>query len=150
MENITITSELLELKCKEKGLRMTGLRRSMLAVLTEAMELLTVMDIFDKVIEKSMHANLPSIYRNILVLESIGIVKSHSFKAHQKYYDVSGSIKDHFVDLHTGKIIELRHSALELFKTAVASEYGYRKEDCRIEFYAYPNEMTSTSLEQDT
>lgn len=143
MENITITPELLELKCKENGLRMTGLRRCMLVVLTEAMELLTVMDIFDKVFEKSMHANLPSIYRNILVLESIGIVKSHSFKAHQKYYDISDGVNDHFVDLHTGKIVELRHNALELFKIAIVREYGYKREDCRIEFYAYPKDLAS-------
>lgn len=149
MEDLAITAELLEIKCKENGLRMTGLRRCMLAVLAEAMELLTVLDIFDRVADKSMSTNLPSIYRNILVLETIGIVESHSFKAHQTYYDVAGSIKDHFVDLHTGKIIELRHSALELFKIAIAREYGYRREDCRIEFYAYPINMTSTSLEQE-
>lgn len=142
---VTITS--LEQRCIASGLRMTGLRRCMLTILVESVEHLTVLDVFERVAEKSLSTNAPSIYRNMLVFESIGIVTAHSVQTPQVYYEVVGSAPDHFIDLHTGQAVELHHKALEIFKKAIVEQYGYQQEECYLRFYAYPKEKPSSFTE---
>ncbi|PCJ43323.1 MAG: hypothetical protein COA71_00125 [SAR86 cluster bacterium] len=149
MENEPATGELLERKFKEHGLRMTGLRRCILAILVESVEHLTVLDIIERVLSTSLNTNVASIYRNMLVFESIGIVKSHTVQTPQVYYEVAGSVPDHFIDLHTGKAVELHHKALGIFKTAIVEQYGYRQEECYMRLYAYPIKIPTDSSGQD-
>ena len=145
-----ITTLALEKKCRAHGLRMTGLRRCMLAILVESTGHLTPMEMFYRVSEKSMSTNVPSVYRNMMVFESIGIVRSHSFHTHQTYYELVGRPYDHLFNLHTGEIIQLKHESLDQFKADIARRYGYKIEACRIDFYAYPlNRGTTGAVKRD-
>ena len=137
----------LEQRCIANGLRMTGLRRCMLAILVESVEHLTVLDVFERVAEKSLSTNASSIYRNMQVFESIGIVTAHRVKTPQVYYEIPGSVPDHFIDLHTGQAMELQHKALEVFKKAIVEQYGYQQEGCYLRFYASPKEKPSSLTE---
>ncbi|PCJ28179.1 MAG: hypothetical protein COA96_01330 [SAR86 cluster bacterium] len=136
--NKPITVKSLEKICVDNGLRMTSLRRCMLSILVNSVEHLTVIEVIEQVLSSSLNINLASIYRNMLVFEKIGILRSHTVKTPQIYYEVVGSVPDHFIDLDTGKARELHHKALDVFKAAIVEQYGYKKEDCYLRLYAYP------------
>lgn len=146
-EDESITAESIERICVERGMRMTSLRRCMLSILVNSVEHLTVKEVIEQVLASSLNINLASIYRNMLVFEKFGIIKPHTVKTPQVYYELVGSAPDHFIDLETGKARELHHKALDVFKAAIVEQYGYKIEDCYLRLYAYPKVSSENSLE---
>lgn len=123
----------------ERGLRLTRLRRIILEIFIKSKTHLTVTQIHLLACGCKYDFAIASIYRNVNILVSIGVVETHQFKKGHATYELAGAKShDHLIDLDSGQIIEFQSSALDKLKAKIAKQYGYRTDACHIEFYAYP------------
>lgn len=133
----------LERYIVKRGLRLTPLRRIILEILVTEKEHLTVAQIHLLACNNKSDFAVASVYRNINILVSIGVVEAHQFKKGYATYELAGAKPhDHLIDLDSGRIIEFQNTALDQLKAEIAKQHGYRADACHIEFYAYPIETT--------
>ncbi|MDC0598219.1 transcriptional repressor [Gammaproteobacteria bacterium] len=132
-ENSTVN--ILERKCQQKGVRITSIRHNILSVLAGSESYLSVSKIYDLLASKNLNSNMTSIYRNVAVLESVGVLQSYRFNLHQTVYQVVCDSHDHLIDLGTGEITELHNPDLEKVKAEISRQYGFNPKDCRVELY---------------
>ena len=125
----------LEKLCSEAGLKMTGQRRVILKVLSDAKDHPSVEDVYDraKVIDSSV--SIATVYRTLGLLDELGIVVRHEFQEGYARYEINSSHHHHLVDLETGKVIEFQNSEIENIKKKIAEELGYELIECRLELY---------------
>lgn len=129
----------LEKRILSSGLKITRLRRIILEILIQADDHLNVAQIHSLACQGDDFFALASVYRNMNLMLSIGMLTAHQFKSGQAYYELADTNPhDHLIDLTSGQIIEFRNAALDQLKAKIAKQYGYRSEDCHVEFYARP------------
>ncbi len=129
------TFEELEAKCAAAGVKMTGQRRVVLQVLTEATDHPSVESVFDraKVLDPSI--SMATVYRTLNLLDEMDLVNRREFKQNFARFEVNSEHHHHLVDLDTGEVIEFQNEKLEKLKEEIARELGYELIDHTLEMY---------------
>ncbi len=126
----------LERLCAEHGMRMTGQRRVIARVLSEAEDHPDVEELYRRVSARDPRISLSTVYRTVRLFQEAGILERHAFGGGPaRYEQVKREHHDHLIDIDTGQVIEFRNEQIEKLQDHIARELGYRLLDHRLELY---------------
>ncbi len=126
----------IERLCLEKGLKMTGQRRVIARVLSEAEDHPDVELVYRRAVEVDPRISIATVYRTVKLLEEASILERHDFgEGRARYEEASEEHHDHLIDVHSGEVIEFRNDDIEGLQHMVAKKLGYRLVGHRLELY---------------
>jgi Fur family ferric uptake transcriptional regulator len=129
----------LERLCAERGMRMTGQRRVIACVLSEAYDHPDVEEVYRRASEQDPGISLSTVYRTVRLLEGAGILERHDFGDGRARYEPAGhGHHDHLINVSTGEVIEFRNEQIERLQEGVARELGFRLIGHRLELFGTP------------
>jgi Fur family transcriptional regulator, ferric uptake regulator len=129
----------LERVCADRGLRMTGQRRIIARVLSEAHDHPDVEEVYRRASAQDPRISLSTVYRTMRLLEGEGIVERHDFGDGRARYEPAGhGHHDHLINVKTGEVIEFKNEEIERLQERVAKELGYRLIGHRLELFGTP------------
>lgn len=129
----------IEKRCAESGVRMTGPRRIIARVLSEADDHPDAEEVHRRAHALDPKISLSTVYRTIKVLAEKGILERHDFgHGRARYEHASGGHHDHLVDVESGRVIEFESSEIEALQERVAKQLGFRLVGHRLELYGVP------------
>lgn len=129
----------IERKCREAGLKLTGQRRTIAKVLTEADDHPSANELFRRCTVADPKISLSTLYRTLRILEEARIIQSHDFgEGYARFEVAKEEPHDHLIDLVSGDVHEFNHPDLERLKQFIAKEFGYDVVRHRVELYAIP------------
>jgi Fe2+ or Zn2+ uptake regulation protein len=126
-------------KIKNNGYKITRQRSAIILSLYESQEMLVSADyILKKSLEKCSKTNLTTIYRNLEILEQIGLVSKDISENGTAMFRLRDSDKHgHYITCKIcGKTQNIEFCPLSSFKE-VASQIGYTLTDHKVELYGY-------------
>ena len=132
----------IEKACLQKGIKLTGARRLIAQVLSEATDHPDVETVFQRVQHLDARVGMATVYRTVKLFEEAQIVARHDFlDGRSRYEEITEEIHhDHLIDIRTGKIIEFQNEEIEILQKKVAESLGYELIGNRLELYAIPKQ----------
>jgi Fur family ferric uptake transcriptional regulator len=130
----------LERLCAERGMRMTGQRRTIARVLSEAEDHPDVEEVYRRASAQDPRISLSTVYRTVRLFENEGILERHEFGdgKRARYEPAGHGHHDHLINVKTGEVIEFRNEQIEKLQEAVARELGFRLIGHRLELFGTP------------
>jgi Fur family ferric uptake transcriptional regulator len=129
----------IEQLCVDKRLRMTGQRRVIARVLSEAKDHPDVEEVHRRAHAVDSRISLSTVYRTLRLFETKGILERHDFGAGRGRYEAAARTHhDHLIDLETGRVIEFSNEQIERLQQRVAQELGFRLVGHKLELYGVP------------
>lgn len=129
----------IEALCVERGLRMTGQRRTIARVLAAAHDHPDVEEVYRRANRIDDRISLSTVYRTLKLFEEKGILERHDFGRGRGRYEAAPNVHhDHLIDLATGRVIEFSNEAIEALQERIARELGFRLVGHRLELYGMP------------
>ncbi len=118
---------------------MTGQRRVILRVLSEATDHPDADQVFRRAAKIDPKISMATVYRTVHMLEQADIVDRHDFGGDRARYERHPEQHhDHLIDVRTGKVIEFTNPQIEELQQRVAQELGFHLVGHRLELYAVP------------
>ncbi|MCB1490613.1 MAG: transcriptional repressor [Rhodobiaceae bacterium] len=129
----------IERACADKGLRMTGQRRTIAEVLAAATDHPDVEELYRRAVGIDGRISLSTVYRTVRLFEDEGIIERHDFgDGRARYERAEREHHDHLIDIVAGKVIEFQSAEIERLQERVARELGYRIVGHRLELFCEP------------
>jgi Fur family ferric uptake transcriptional regulator len=130
----------LERLCAERGMRMTGQRRTIARVLSDAEDHPDVEEVYRRASAQDPRISLSTVYRTVRLFETKGILERHEFgDGRRARYEPAGhGHHDHLINVKTGEVIEFRNEQIEKLQESVARELGFRLIGHRLELFGTP------------
>ena len=126
----------IEQKCISKGVKLTGQRKIIARVMSEAEDHPDVDELYNRVTKIDSKISIATVYRTVKLFEEAGILAKHDFKGGKaRYEEISESHHDHLIDVKTGEIIEFVDDEIEKLQKKVAEKHGYELVDHKLELY---------------
>ena len=126
----------IEQKCISKGVKLTGQRKIIARIMSEAEDHPDVDELYKRVTKIDPKISIATVYRTVKLFEEAGILAKHDFKGGKaRYEEISESHHDHLIDVKTGEIIEFVDDEIEKLQKKVAEKYGYELVDHKLELY---------------
>jgi len=120
-------------------MRMTGQRRVIAKVLSEAEDHPDVEEVYRRASARDPRISLSTVYRTVRLLEEAGILERHEFGDGRARYEPAGhDHHDHLINLATGEVIEFKNEEIERLQERVARELGFRLVGHRLELFGRP------------
>ena len=130
----------IEQACIDKGLKMTGQRRVVAQVLSDADDHPDVEEVYRRASLIDERISLATVYRTLRLFEDSAIIQSHDFGGGRARYEAAESDEhhDHLIDVDTGEVVEFYDEELEALQERIARRLGFRLVDHRMELYGKP------------
>ena len=129
----------IEQLCQEQGMKMTGQRRVIARVLSDATDHPDVEEVHRRAVLEDENISIATVYRTVRLLEEADILERLDFgDGRARYEEASGDHHDHLIDIQTGRVIEFHNAAIEALQEKVAAELGFRLVDHKMELYGVP------------
>ncbi len=129
----------LEQVCILRGMKMTGQRRVIARVLSEADDHAVVEELYRRSMEADPKISIATVYRTVRLFEEANILERHEFgDGRARYEEVSESHHDHLINLQNGEVIEFSNDKIEDLQRQIAKQLGYELIEHRLELYAVP------------
>jgi Fur family transcriptional regulator, ferric uptake regulator len=133
------TESRLERLCIEKGLKMTGQRRIIARVLSDATDHPDVEQVYRRASAIDPHISIATVYRTVRLFEEANILSRHDFgDGRSRYEEAPEEHHDHLIDIQSGKVIEFHNERIEELQRQIARELGYELAGHRLELYGTP------------
>ncbi len=126
---------ILEQRCIEAGLKMTGQRRIILRVLHESDDHPSVDTVYQRARDIDPTISIATVYRTLHLLDEKNLVQRHDFNESYARFEVNLEHHHHMIDLETGEVVEFQDEELERVKLRIAETLGYELVDHRLELY---------------
>ncbi len=131
----------IEKLCIDKGMKMTGQRRIIARVLSDAADHPDVEEVHRRANIIDSRISIATVYRTMRLFEEAGIVEKHDFgDGRSRYEEVGDDHHDHLIDVQSHRVIEFQNSEIEAIQEKIARQLGYRLVGHRLELYAVPLE----------
>jgi Fur family transcriptional regulator, ferric uptake regulator len=128
----------IERLCIEKGLKMTGQRRVIAQVLSEAGDHPDVEELYRRAVAQDSKMSIATVYRTVRLLEENGILERRDFGGGRARYEpTSPGPHHHLVDVDTGRVIEFTDPELEQAIRAIAGRLGFDLASHRLELFGH-------------
>ncbi len=115
---------------------MTGQRRLIARVLSDASDHPDVEEVYRRTVKLDPKISLATVYRTVRLLEDAEILKRHDFRdGRARYEELSRSHHDHLIDVDSGKVVEFHDDEIEELQRQIAEKLGYRLIDHRLALY---------------
>ena len=133
----------IEHLCLEKGMKMTGQRRIIARVLSEATDHPDVEEVYRRAVNMDPRISIATVYRTVRLFEEANILERHDFGDGRSRYETAGDTEhhDHLIDIQSGKVIEFRSPEIEVLQQQIAERYGYRLVGHRLELFGVPTDV---------
>ncbi len=126
----------IERLCIEQGLKMTGQRRLIARVLSEAEDHPDVEDVYRRALALDNKVSIATVYRTVRLLEEKGILERRDFGGGRARYDPADRGQHHhLIDVDTGKVIEFADEEFEALARAMARRLGFSLVGQRLELF---------------
>ena len=126
----------IEQKCISKGVKLTGQRKIIARVMSEAEDHPDVDELYKRVTKIDSKISIATVYRTVKLFEEAGILDKHDFKGGKARYEQSpDEHHDHLIDINSGAIIEFVDKDIEKLQNEVAKKLGYKLVDHKLELY---------------
>ncbi|GHU05574.1 transcriptional repressor [Alphaproteobacteria bacterium] len=129
----------IEQDCIDRGMKMTGQRRIVARVLSDATDHPDVEEVYRRAAAIDENISIATVYRTVRLFEEAAILERHDFgDGRSRYEQLSDSHHDHLIDVKSGRVIEFQSDEIEALQREIAQKYGYRLIGHRLELYAAP------------
>lgn len=126
-------------RCERQGLRLTGQRRTIAAVLEGADDHPDVEELYARAAEADQTISLATVYRTVKLFEEAGILEKLEFgDGRARYEDADRDHHDHLIDIQSGEVIEFVDEEIEALQEKIARKLGYDLRGHRLELYGVP------------
>ena len=126
-------------RCEAIGLRMTGQRRTIAAVLEESDDHPDVEELYARASALDSGISLATVYRTVKLFEEAGILDKLEFgDGRARYEDAERDHHDHLIDMTTGQVIEFCDPEIEALQEKIAQKLGYTLKGHKLELYGVP------------
>ena len=126
-------------RCEAKGLRMTGPRRTIAAVLESADDHPDVEELYARASAVDKRISLATVYRTVKLFDEAGILDRVDFgDGRSRYESAERAHHDHLIDINSGAVIEFVDPEIEALQEKIAQRLGYRLKGHRLELYGVP------------
>ena len=133
------TPSRIEELCLEKGMKMTGQRRVIARVLSEAQDHPDVEEVYRRAVQVDPHISIATVYRTVRLFEEANILERHDFgDGRSRYEEASDEHHDHLIDIQSGKVVEFRSPEIEALQREIAERFGFRLMGHRLELFGVP------------
>ncbi|WP_431282387.1 Fur family transcriptional regulator [Humitalea sp. 24SJ18S-53] len=130
------TPSRIERLCIERGLKMTGQRRLIARVLSDAEDHPDVEELYRRALALDARVSIATVYRTVRLLEEKGILERHDFGgARARYEPTEHGHHHHLIDVETGKVVEFEDEAHEAVMQAIAARLGFELVGHRLEMF---------------
>ena len=134
----------LENLCIKRGMKMTGQRRVIARVLSDADDHPDVEELYKRSSQVDNNISIATVYRTVRLFEEAGLLDRHDFgDGRARYEEASGEHHDHLIDVKSGKVIEFHDQEIEDLQHKIASKLGYKLVGHRMELYGAPTNYNS-------
>lgn len=120
-------SPLAEL-CRQRGLKLTGQRRTIAFVLSDSDDHPDVEELYRRAVEVDPRISIATVYRTVRLFEENGILQRRDFGGGRARYEVAdGDHGDHYhlIDADSGKVIEFENAELDSLLAGIVRQMGY-------------------------
>src|SRR6201996_1662684 len=126
----------IERLCIERGLKMTGQRRVIARVLSEASAHPDVEELYRRASALDQHLSIATVYRTVRLFEEQGILERRDFGGGRARYEPSKhGLHYHLIDVETGKVIEFQDAEHERLMRGIAARLGFDVVSLRLELF---------------
>ena len=126
----------IERLCVERGLKMTGQRRVIARVLSEAQDHPDVEELYRRAAALDERISIATVYRTVRLLEEKGILARRDFGGSRARYEPTAHGRHyHLIDVDTGKVIEFEDPEHERLMQAIAARLGFDLVSHRLELF---------------
>jgi Fur family transcriptional regulator, ferric uptake regulator len=137
----------IERLCIERGLKMTGQRRVVARVLSDAGDHPDVEELYRRASALDQHISIATVYRTVRLFEEQGILERRDFGGGRARYEPSEDGPHyHLIDVETGKVIEFQDREHERLMHVIAERLGFDVVSLRLELFG--RRRGATNLEQ--
>ena len=131
----------IELVCNEKGIKMTGQRRTIARVLSESEDHPDVEEVYRRSTAIDAKISIATVYRTVRLFEEAGILERHDFgDGRSRYEEIPDEHHDHLIDVRSGRVVEFQSQEIEALQRRIAERLGYRLVGHRLELFAVPRD----------
>lgn len=115
---------------------MTGQRRLIARVLSEAEDHPDVEDVYRRALALDSKVSIATVYRTVRLLEENGILERRDFGGGRARYDLADrGHHHHLIDVDTGKVIEFADEEFEALARIMARRLGFDLVGQRLELF---------------
>jgi Fur family ferric uptake transcriptional regulator len=126
----------IERLCIERGLKMTGQRRVIARVLSEAGDHPDVEELYRRATAIDARISIATVYRTVRLLEEQGILERRDFGGGRARYEPTEHGRHHhLIDVDTGRVIEFEDPEYERVLQAIAQRLGFDLISHRLELF---------------
>ena len=126
----------IERLCVERRLKMTGQRRVIARVLSEAGDHPDVEELYRRAAALDSRISIATVYRTVRLLEENGILERRDFGGGRARYEPSAhGHHHHLIDVDTGKVLEFEDEEHERVLKAIAARLGFDLVSHRLELF---------------
>jgi Fur family ferric uptake transcriptional regulator len=126
----------IEEQCVDRGMKMTGQRRVIARVLSDAHDHPDVEEVYRRSASIEPKISIATVYRTVRLFEEAGILERLDFgDGRARYEEVPEEHHDHLIDVKSGEVIEFQNEEIENLQRKVAEKYGYRLVGHRLELF---------------
>src|SRR5258707_9116686 len=126
----------IERLCVEQGLKMTGQRRVIARVLSEAADHPDVEELYRRAAALDARISIATVYRTVRLLEEKGILERRDFGGGRARYEpTEHGHHHHLIDIDTGHVIEFEDGEHERVLKAIAARLGFDLMSHRLELF---------------
>ncbi|HEX4172598.1 MAG TPA: Fur family transcriptional regulator [Acetobacteraceae bacterium] len=139
----------IERLCVEQGLKMTGQRRVIARVLSEASDHPDVEELYRRASALDARISIATVYRTVRLLEEKGILERRDFGGGRARYEpTEHGHHFHLIDIDTGKVIEFQDPEYERLMQSMAGRLGFDLVSLRLELFGRRREPTQTTRDR--
>lgn len=129
----------IEQLCIDKGMKMTGQRRVIAGVLSEAEDHPDVEEVYRRATQLDPRISIATVYRTVRLFEEANILERHDFgDGRSRYEEITDNHHDHLIDVQTGRVIEFQNDEIEELKANIAAKHGFKLIGHRLELFGVP------------
>ncbi|MGH7120412.1 MAG: Fur family transcriptional regulator [Acetobacteraceae bacterium] len=119
---------------------MTGQRRVIARVLSEALDHPDVEEVYRRCVSLDARISIATVYRTVRLLEEKGILERRDFGGGRARYEPSEHGHHyHLIDVDTGRVIEFSEGGQEAFLQVIAERLGFSLVSVRLELFGRRN-----------
>ena len=135
----------IERLCVERGLKMTGQRRVIARVLSDAADHPDVEELYRRASALDRRISIATVYRTGRLLEEQAILDRRDFGGGRARYEPSEHGRHHhLIDVDTGRVLEFDDPAHEALIRDIAARLGFEVVSMRLELFGRRRETAST------
>lgn len=139
----------IERLCVERGLKMTGQRRVIARVLSEASDHPDVEELYRRASALDARISIATVYRTVRLLEEKGILERRDFGGGRARYEpTEHGHHYHLIDIDTGKVIEFQDPEYERLMQKIAARLGFDLVSLRLELFGRRREGEAPAREK--